>query len=188
MLPAALWRPGRLALCLYMFRGVILRSAGLQAAPGGFQRGADKALVQLSWRWGNACSAWVSGPWAGGIGRSTDRPLTVGVDVDGQHAAPEARLEWQTRHGRTLRTLGMDPCQLLLGCRRDGLGDRRRRRPGQEPDRRLPAACGKRFPGSEPRKVSMVRRRSTVRFRKGAPGYEGFSNAEPSTSPAASGS
>ena len=83
---------------------------------------------------------------AGGIGRSTDRPLTVGVDVDGQHAAPEARLEWQTRHGRTLRTLGMDPCQLLLGCRRDGLGDRRRRRPGQEPDRRLPAACGKRLP------------------------------------------
>jgi hypothetical protein len=29
VLPAALWRPGRLALCLCMFRGVILRSAGL---------------------------------------------------------------------------------------------------------------------------------------------------------------
>jgi len=32
----------------------------------------------------------------------------------------------------------------------------------------------------------MVRRRSTVRFRKGAPGHEGFSSVEPSTSPAAS--
>jgi hypothetical protein len=50
----------------------------------------------------------------------------------------------------------------------DGRSDRRRRRPGQEPDRRLPA-CGKCLLGSEPRKVWMVRRRSTVRFRKGAP-------------------
>ena len=33
---AALWRPGRLALCVYMFRGVILRSAGLLGCPGGF--------------------------------------------------------------------------------------------------------------------------------------------------------
>ncbi len=33
----------------------------------------------------------------------------------GGHAAPEARLEWQTRRGRAL---GMDPGQLLLGCRR----------------------------------------------------------------------
>jgi hypothetical protein len=89
--------------------------------------------------------------------------------VAGRHAAPEARLEWQTRRGRALRTLGMDPCQLLLGCRRDGLSDRRCRRPGQEPDRRLPAACGKCLLGSEPREVWMVRRRSTVRFRKGAP-------------------
>ena len=48
----------------------------------------------------------------------------------GRHAAPEARLEWQTRRGRALRTLGMDPCRLLLGCRSDGLSDRRRRRPG----------------------------------------------------------
>jgi hypothetical protein len=30
--------------------------------------------------------------------------------------------------------------------------------------------------------LSMVRRRSTVRFRKGAPGYEDFSNIELSTS------
>jgi hypothetical protein len=94
--------------------------------------------------------------------------------VAGRHAAPEARLEWQTRRGRALRTLGMDPCQLLLGCRRDGLSDRRRRRPGQEPDRRLPAAYGKCLPGSEPREVWMVRRRSTVRFRKGAPRSGGF--------------
>jgi hypothetical protein len=39
---------------------------------------------------------------------------------------------------------------------------------GQERDR-LPAACGKCLPGSEPREVWMVRRRSTVRFRKGTP-------------------
>jgi hypothetical protein len=109
----------------------------------------------------------VFGSWAGGIGRSSDRPLTVGVDVAGRHAAPEARLEWQTRRGRALRTLGMDPCQLLLGCRR---WPERSQMPqaGQEPDRRLPAACGKCLPGSEPREVWMVRRRSTVRFRKGA--------------------
>ena len=45
VLSPALWRPHRLALCLYMFRGVILRSAGLQdsrTALGGLMRGADK--------------------------------------------------------------------------------------------------------------------------------------------------
>ena len=101
--------------------------------------------------------------------------------MGGRHAAPEARLEWQSRRGRAPRTLGMDPCQLLLGCRRDGLSDRGCRRPGQEPDRRLSAACGKCLPGSEPREVWMVRRRSTVRFRKGAPGCEHFSSMKPST-------
>jgi hypothetical protein len=65
--------------------------------------------------------------------------------------------------------MGMDPCRLLLGCRRDGLSGRRCRRPGQDSDQRLPAACGECLPGSEPREVWMVRRRSTVRFRKGAP-------------------
>ena len=46
---------------------------------------------------------------------------------------------------------------------------------------RLPAACGKCLPGSEPTEVCMVRRRSTVRFRKGAPGYVHFSNMKPDT-------
>jgi hypothetical protein len=36
VLPAALWRPGRLALCLYMFRGVILLRQDSCAALGGF--------------------------------------------------------------------------------------------------------------------------------------------------------
>jgi hypothetical protein len=92
--------------------------------------------------------------------------------VAGRHAAPDTRLEWQTRRGRALRTLGMNPCQLLLGCRRDGLSDRQTPQAGQESDRRLPAACGRCLPGSEPREVWMVRRRSTVRFRKGALGHE----------------
>ena len=57
MLPAALWRPGRLALCLYMFRGVILRSAGLLGCPRWlFMRGADKGTgSNFSRQWGSAC-------------------------------------------------------------------------------------------------------------------------------------
>jgi hypothetical protein len=51
VLPAALWRPDRLALCLYMVRGVILRSAGLLGAPVAFMRGADKDTgSNFSWR------------------------------------------------------------------------------------------------------------------------------------------
>ena len=112
--------------------------------PVAFMRGADKGTgSNFSWSWGNACSAWSSGPGRAGWERSSDRPLTVGVDVGGRHAAPEARLEWQTMRGRALRGLGMDPCQLLPGCRRDGLSDRRRRRRGQEPDRRLPQPAGR---------------------------------------------
>jgi hypothetical protein len=65
---------------------------------------------------------------------------------------------------------GLGPHRLLLRCGRERLSGRRCRRPGQEPDQRLPAACGKRTPGSEPGRFQMVRRRSTVRFRKGAPG------------------
>jgi hypothetical protein len=38
------------------------------------------------------------------------------------------------------------------------------------------------LPGSEPTEVWMVRRRSTVRFRKGAPGHGRFSNMESGTS------
>ena len=83
--------------------------------------------------------------------------------------------------GGSCRWLGMDLHRLLLCCGRDGLGNRRRRRPGRELDRRLLAACGKCLPGSEPTEVCMVRRRSTVRFRKGAPGCERFSNMKPST-------
>ncbi len=70
--------------------------------------------------------------------------------------------------GGGCRSLGRGPCQLLLRCRRDGPSGRRCRRPGQDPDQRLSAACGECLPGSEPRGVWMVRRRSPVRFRKGA--------------------
>jgi hypothetical protein len=48
VLPAALWRPGRLALCLYMFRGVILRSAGLLGCPRWLSCEVQiRALVQI---------------------------------------------------------------------------------------------------------------------------------------------
>jgi hypothetical protein len=47
VLPATLWRPGRLVLCLYMFRAVILRSAGLQALPVAFSEVQIRALVQI---------------------------------------------------------------------------------------------------------------------------------------------
>lgn len=44
------------------------------------------------------------------------------------------RPEWQARRGRELRSLGMTPYQLLLGCRRDGLSVRSARKtPRSEP-------------------------------------------------------
>ena len=110
MLPAALWRPGLLALCLYMFRGVILRPAGLLGCPRWLSCEVQiRALVQIFLAMGKHLPSVVLGPWAGGIGRSSDRPLTVGVDVAGRHAAPEARLEWQTRRGRALPHAGHGP-------------------------------------------------------------------------------
>ena len=105
------------------------RTPGLPRWP---LRDADKATgSNFPSHWGKACPAWSSGHGRAREERSSDRPLTVGVDVAGRHAASEARLEWQARRGRALRTLGMDPCQLLLGCRRVGLSDRRCRRPGK---------------------------------------------------------
>jgi hypothetical protein len=53
-----------------MFRGVILRSAGLQAAPGGFQRGADKDTgSKFFLAMGERLLSVGFGPWAGGIGK-----------------------------------------------------------------------------------------------------------------------
>jgi len=42
------------------------------------------------------------GPGRAGGERSSDRLLTVGVDVAGRQAAPRAGPEWQARHGREL--------------------------------------------------------------------------------------
>jgi hypothetical protein len=46
---------------------------------------------------------------------------------------------------------------------------------------------GRCLPGSEPGEVWMVRRRSTIRVRKGAPGHRAFSSIKPSALPAVSG-
>jgi hypothetical protein len=70
VLPAALWRPGRLALCRYVFCGVILRSAGLLGCPRWLPCEVQiRALVQVFLAMGKRLLGVVFGPWAGGIGK-----------------------------------------------------------------------------------------------------------------------
>jgi len=70
VLPAALWRPGRLALCLCMFRRVILRSAGLLGCPRWLSCEVQiRALVQIFPAMGKRLLSVVFGPWAAGIGK-----------------------------------------------------------------------------------------------------------------------
>jgi hypothetical protein len=70
VLPAALWRPGRLALCLYMFRGVILRPAGLLGCPRWLSCEVQiRALVPIFLAMGERLLSVGFGPWAGGIGK-----------------------------------------------------------------------------------------------------------------------
>ncbi len=70
MLPAALWRPGRLALCLYMFRGVILRSAGLLGCPRWLSCDVQiRTLVQIFLAMRKRLLSVVFGSWACGIGK-----------------------------------------------------------------------------------------------------------------------
>jgi hypothetical protein len=83
------------------------RTPGLPRWP---LRDADKATgSNFPSHWGKACPAWSSGHGRAREERSSDRPLTVGVDVGGRHAAPEARLEWQTRRGRGAAYAGHGP-------------------------------------------------------------------------------
>jgi hypothetical protein len=171
MLVAAPCQPGPDSVSC-MCRGVIFGSGDSWAAAVAFMRGEDK---------GNGSNLpgerkrllVPPGPGRAGQQRSSDRVLTVGADVAGLHAAPLAGPERQPGAVSvgSCHLLGMDH-HLLLGSRRDGLSDRRCRRPRLEPGRRLPSACRRSWPGGEPRELQMVRRRSTVRFRKGAPGQK----------------
>jgi len=102
------------------------------------------------------------------MGRSSDRPLTVGVDVAGRHAAPRAGPEWHARRGRRLPLAGYGPVPTAAPLQARWPERPQMPQAGQDPDQRLSAACGECLPGSEPREVWMARRRSTVRFCKGA--------------------
>jgi hypothetical protein len=70
VLPAALWRPNRLALCLYVFRDVILRSAGLLGCPRWLSCEVQiRTLVQIFLAMRKRLLSVVFGSWAGGIGK-----------------------------------------------------------------------------------------------------------------------
>jgi hypothetical protein len=104
--------------------------------------------------------------------RSSDRHLTVGLAVTGRH--PAAR----TGPERNM------PAPLTPPVTRAGPGSRNRTFPSprgrsqQQPASRM-LLPGDPTPGSEPTEVCMVRRRSTVRFRKGAPAHGDFSSIHP---------
>jgi hypothetical protein len=69
MLPAARRRPGRLALCLCMFRGVILRPAGLLGCRWLSCEVQIRTLVQIFLAMRKRLLSVVFGSWAGGIGK-----------------------------------------------------------------------------------------------------------------------
>jgi hypothetical protein len=70
VLPAALWRSGRLALCVCMFRDVILRSAGLLGCPRWPSREVQiRTLVQIFPGDGKHLLSAVFGPWVARIGK-----------------------------------------------------------------------------------------------------------------------
>ena len=98
-------------------------------------------------------------PWSSST--CSSNPLSKAGSADGQFPRGQDRsewqIEWQTELARAVRGLRVLACARVLAGQRSTWGCRTAER-------------------------YMVRRRSTVRFRKGAPGCERFSNMEPSIS------
>jgi hypothetical protein len=134
------------------------------------ERGRLRALVHIFFAaWQTSCSPRSSEACRARFRRLLDRHLTVGPAVIGEYAAPRAGPERHAGLGEAAARWALILCLdaawcsgsmavssvVLLATARARLA--------------LVLALGRRLQGSEPGEVRMVRRRSTVRFRKGAP-------------------